>query len=774
MFSTLIHASLLNDATTDSFSVRSMGRGGAEVAEPYGAESLTSNPAGLAQRGSGIQYNNLDFESDELSENKATLFHRRSFGVGTYSIKNDDESVNVFNIGIARRSRNGVDWGLNYKTFDVDQLTDSVTYWSSDLGAIMHLNRQLDVGFVGKNIIGDEDRPYSSSFEAGILFKSKSKSFKLYSDLVSNKDDQYYSDSYVRYGFDYELSPDFTLRAGGDERYYTGGASFNLAFFSVDYAVKSPKYESDESVVALGVRLGRAKEPEAFRRRYAMFKPNSIAYIEIDGKLTSGYSTISLLGGRKIGSNDLLALIDKANDDVDCKGYLIRIKYLDGALTNIALVQEIRSQLQKGQLKGKKIYVFLDGIATMPSYYLASIADSIVMPPMGAISQLGIQFELLKFDDAMKKFGIDYKFIDSGKYKLSTSPFSPKLDLSQKLTIKSSLENIMAKVKSDVQESRSDDSINPAIYDGRIISAERAKEWGLIDHVGFWSDMKSIIGKDIKNKQDLELAGLGVYQDDSSYDYLWSPFNKIVVVEIDGPIQSGQNRADVLFGGVNTGADEIAAIFNALKKDVFLKGVILRVNSPGGSIIASDQILHSIQEFRLTTGKPVYASMGNIAASGGYYIAMGSDQIFANPATITGSIGVVSGFLNFSEFEKKWGISSESLSTGKYMDAYSPHQPISEDAIAMLHDYQQESYLHFKSLVQESRDLTDDEVTAVAQGQFMTGEEALSFGLVDQIGSYSDTVEAMEMDLGLSSSRLVVLGRPQQNNPFGFLKFLFN
>ena len=155
MFSTLIHASLLYDATTDSFSVRSMGRGGAEVAEPYGAESLTSNPAGLAQRGSGVQYNNLDFESDELSENKATLFHRRSFGVGTYSIKNDDESVNVFNIGIGRRSRNGVDWGLNYKTFDVDQESDSATYWSSDLGAIMHLNRQLDVGFVGKNIIGD-------------------------------------------------------------------------------------------------------------------------------------------------------------------------------------------------------------------------------------------------------------------------------------------------------------------------------------------------------------------------------------------------------------------------------------------------------------------------------------------------------------------------------------------------------------------------------------------------------------------------------------------
>ncbi|MEK9728271.1 MAG: signal peptide peptidase SppA, partial [Candidatus Margulisiibacteriota bacterium] len=457
----------------------------------------------------------------------------------------------------------------------------------------------------------------------------------------------------------------------------------------------------------------------------------------------------------------------------DCEGYLIRIKHLYGDLSYVALIQEIRSELSKGKQKGKKVYVYLDGYATLPSYYLASVSDIVVMPPMGAISQLGIQFELLKFEDAMKKFGIGYQFIQSGKYKVATSPLSPKLSLSQRLTIKNSLENIMSQVKNDIQVSRLD-PIDSSIYDGRIISAENAKRLGLIDEIAFWADMKDIIRDDIKNDSDLVLTSLGAFEDDQPIDYLWSSFNKIAIVEINGPIQSGRNQAGVIFGGVNTGADEISAIFEGLKRDPFLQGVILRVNSPGGSIIASDQILNAIQDFKEMTQKPVYASMGNIAASGGYYVAMGSDQIFANASTITGSIGVVTGFFNFSEFEKTWGISSETLSTGKYMDAFSPHQPISNDALAMFQSFQHESFTHFKSLVQSSRDLTDDEVNAIAQGQFMTGEEAHSVGLVDTIGSYSDAVKAMEDDLGLKSSRVVILGRPKQVNPFGFLQFLFN
>ncbi|MEK9728284.1 MAG: hypothetical protein VW397_09300, partial [Candidatus Margulisiibacteriota bacterium] len=305
-----------------SFSVRSMGRGGAAIAQPYGAESLASNPAGLAQKGSGLHYNSVDFENTHYTKNDALLYHRNSFGVGSWAIENNTNRVTAFNLGFANRNRNGVDWGLVYKSIDYEQNGISQSFWSSDLGVILHLNPAFDVGMVGKNILGKENRPFSSSFQGGFLYKNRDASLKIFSDVVADNDNTDYSDSYVRYGLDYDLTPDFTIRFGGDELYYTSGVSFDFSFLSFDYAVKSPKSNQSESVYALGVRLGRAREPEEFRRKYAMFKPNAIAYIEINGALTSGYSSISLLGGRKIGSNDIIQLINKANYDDDCEGYL--------------------------------------------------------------------------------------------------------------------------------------------------------------------------------------------------------------------------------------------------------------------------------------------------------------------------------------------------------------------------------------------------------------------------------------------------------------------
>ncbi|MGA0242174.1 MAG: signal peptide peptidase SppA, partial [Candidatus Marinamargulisbacteria bacterium] len=679
--------------------------------------------------------------------------------------------LNAWGVGFARRSRRGVDWGVSYKSYTHKQLQEKNTYWSSDLGAIVHLNSEVDIGVVGKNILGVDDRPYSPSMMAGFLVKHRKSSLNFYSDLVVNRGQGIYDTSYVRYGVDMALTPDFIVRAGGDHHYYTGGASFNVSFLAIDYAMRVPKTSQHESVVALGVQLGRSRNVNEFRKKYALFKPQSLAYFEIDGSLTSGDSSISLLGGKKVGSNDIIQLIENANQDSDCQGYVIRIKYLDGDLSHIGLVQEIRSELLKGQQKGKRVYVFLDGMASLPSYYLASMADYIVMPPMGAIAQLGIKFELLKFDGAMKKFGIDYHYIQSGKHKVATSPFSPGLRMSQRVTIQQSLETIMATVKQDVQAARST-PIDGNVYDGRILSAQRAKDLGLIDHIGFWSDMDRVVREQMKTKHDVVLTHLGAFRSNNTGAFL--SFNKVAVIEVNGPIRTGKNKVDILFGQRHTGADDIVAIFKRLRRDPFIKGVVLRVNSPGGTIVGADQIWHAMQEFKRITKKPVYASMGNIAASGGYYIVMGADQVFANPSTITGSIGVISGFLNIHEFEKKWGITSETLSTGKYMDATSLHQAISNDSLAMLHMYQYESYTHFQSLVQESRWLTDDEVTAVSQGQFMTGKEAHAMGLVDQLGSYSDTINALRGELNEPNAPVVVLGRPKTLSPFGWLQFLFD
>ena len=349
-----VSAMQLSDVVVDSTSIRAMGRGGAVVAAPYGADSLTTNPAGLAQQGSGVHYYNMDFEENVSNKSTSILYHRKSFGAGQWGFENNALDVNFFGLGYAKKSRNGLDWGFNYKTIDVKTTGETSRYWSSDLGLILHLNRSVDIGVVGENILGEKNRPFGSSLTSGVVIKSQRSGLKFFSDVVFDRDRSRYADSFVRYGVDALLSKDFTVRFGGDQRYLTAGVSFDFLFASVDYAIKAPKSDQDEQVVALGVRLGKAKAPAEFRRKYALFKPKALAYIQVDGSLTPGKSSISLLGGRKVGSNDLLRLIEKANHDDDCKGYILRVKNLSGELGNIAVIQEIRSELSKGKALGKK------------------------------------------------------------------------------------------------------------------------------------------------------------------------------------------------------------------------------------------------------------------------------------------------------------------------------------------------------------------------------------------------------------------------------------
>jgi protease-4 len=763
-------ANFLNDALLTSFSVSAMGRGGAEIAAPNASDSLISNPAGLAQSGTGLNYNNLDYFAGAPQQFNSTIYHRPSFGIGTWVFQQNSNIMNTFGVGVAKRSQNGVDWGVSYRNNSTKGLAKNTPFWVGDLGVLLHINRSIDIGVVGKNLIAPKSVDIFPTFKSGAVFKNQGSSFKFFTDIEQKNHNNHGPDVALSYGMDIALTPEFLVRFGANDTHYALGASFDLFSFSFDYAYQRPKTNKSHSMTAWGVRFGKSERSNDFRKKYALFKQNSFAFININGSLTGGYSSISLLGGKKIGADDLIQLIDNANNDPDCKGYLLRIESIDGGLVNIALVQEVRNELLKAKERGKVVIVYLDGWSPMASYYLGSVGDLVVMPPLGAIHQLGVQLDVLKFDDLLERFGIKYHSITSGKHKSATSPLTKKMSLSQKELIQGSLENVLSQLKTEINRSRNR-TLNRDIYDGRIMSAETAKSLGLIDRIAFWSDIPNVLKE---MRPDASITNIEAYIDNKSLNFLWPETNKIAIVEINGTIANGKNRSDVLFGGVQTGADDIDFIFDKLSKDPFIKGVILRINSPGGSVLAADQMLNAIIKFKSKSNKPVYASMGTVAASGGYYVALGSDQIFANGATLTGSIGVVSGFLNFYEFGKEWGITSQQLSTGKYMDAFSSTRPLSKDTESMIAAHQDESFRHFQSKVQKSRKLTDDELHAVAQGQLMTGEEAKSLGLVDELGSYIDAVDAMSTKLKINNPSIVVVGRPVTMPQFNLLKFLIN
>ena len=481
--------------------------------------------------------------------------------------------------------------------------------------------------------------------------------------------------------------------------------------------------------------------------------------------MVSGGPEISMFGGYRIGSNDLVSLIHEAARDETCKGFIVRIGQLNSSLGTLAAVQEIKAELKRAKMKGKKIIVFIEQWATLPEYYLATVADSIVMPELGTISHLGLKIELTKTIRFLEKFGFEEEVISTGEYKDAFTS-SQKLTKNDKKLIKEVLSTLYQQVLSDLQKERniSWDTIN-TYFDGRLISASEAKKIGLVDHIGYWESVKDVV-KTSLNSDDLEYSKSASIQNimnfvDTQKKQTWfSSFNRIAVIEVDGSIQSGANRTDALFGGKSTGADYFEKIVDIILDSYFLRGVIVRVNSPGGSLIASDRIYQAIE--RLKKKKiPVYVSMGVMATSGGYYVSMNADKIYANSNTITGSIGVISTYKNKVKFNDMFGFDVEEFKIGKYMSVFSPNHQLTDDEKKMLKAYQSEKYQFFVNKLKKNRGLSDAEVSSIAQGQLFTGSEAKDLKLIDEIGGLYDAVDDMSRAVKISGQPEIIYYRPK-------------
>ena len=234
--------------------------------------------------------------------------------------------------------------------------------------------------------------------------------------------------------------------------------------------------------------------------------------------------------------------------------------------------------------------------------------------------------------------------------------------------------------------------------------------------------------------------------------------NRIAVLEVDGVIGLGASQSDVLFGKASTGADDFDKIVDDLVKRRWIKGIVLRVNSPGGGALAADRMYNAINRLK-ESGKTVYTSMGNIAASGGYYVAVNSDRLYANMSTLTGSIGVISSHINFMALHQELGVKNDTLKTGKYMDIYSQSKPLSADERLILQHRSNFVYKTFVDKVKQNRLYTDTEVYNVAQGQIYTGSQALELNMIDEIGGFYDTVDDLATSLDIDNPELVYYRR---------------
>lgn len=755
------------DTLKGGIGIRSFSMGGASTAFADGDIATFYNPASLSVPGSKYRYENYDTNEDLNNVNDAHLFYRAPIGIGRWRKESlSGKSTEVTSIGYGNMSQNGVGWGINYKSIEADVGSGRDRAWGADFGTLIHMTPQFRVGVLAQDILSDGmEIPLTG--RVGGAWQNFNRTLTLSSDLVFHDRPNEKKDVKVHYGAEYFLTRGFSVRGGGYEDYLTGGIAVQLPWFGLEYAVLIPNEAEDENgvekenITMLGFNFGRGIKTRAMSSRKALFGNDAFVAFRVGGDLVSGKSEITLLSGAKVGSNDLLAAVHEAASTDSVKGFVIRIGQMNANLGSISLVQELRDELSRARRNGKQVVVYIENWASLPEYYLASVADKVVMPELGTISHLGVELEIKKSKRFLDKFGFEQNVIASGEFKGSLNGSSAPLSDDERAVVSEVIHSLHQQVIADIRKDRDLDweKVGP-VFDGRLISALDAKLLGLVDELGYWDSARQEVEVVLNTSSNVRIEPLAAYASPPKFGSVFSPFNRIAVIEVDGSINQGPNAQDAFIGGKSTGSDHIEQVLEIVRKDFSIKGVLIRVNSFGGSLLASDQIYTAIGKLK-ASGKRVYTSMGNVATSGGYYVALNSHKIFANPTTLTGSIGVISIFPNQAEFNDWLGFDVESIKTGEHMDMLSPNKKMTAKEKQMLKRYQAEKYNYFISKVSENRHLTSDEAVDVAQGQVFTGEQAKELKLVDELGNYFDAVDALAADVGIAGKPEVVVYRPQ-------------
>jgi protease IV len=460
-----------------------------------------------------------------------------------------------------------------------------------------------------------------------------------------------------------------------------------------------------------------------------------------------------------LGLKEILENITKAKEDDNIKGI-----YLDlfDMPSGMAVLVEIRNALADFKESGKFIYAY-GSMCSQKAYYVASVSDGVYMNPEGFLELRGLRSEIVFISGLLKKLGIEPQIMRHGKFKSATEPlFLEKMSDENRLQTLEYIQSMWESVSNDITTSRSIDRIQFQEITDKLLSQSLEQAYGLnlIDSLIYMDQFLSILAGElgVENVLEEHLIPLAKYNRAKvSQPSGQRSRNQIAVVFAEGEIVQGEGRMDMI------GGDKIARTLRNARLDEDVKAVVLRVNSPGGDGIASDIILREINLTRLE--KPVVVSMGNLATSGGYYIACGADKILAQPSTITGSIGVFGLVPNFEVFfNDKLGITFDGVGTNENSDFVSVTKPLpayQRETIQFIID---RFYDTFIAHVAKGRGMTIEQVDEIAQGRVWTGSDALRLGLVDQLGGLEDAI-VMAADLaGLDDYRTIDL--PEQKEPF--------
>ncbi|MDG1712056.1 MAG: signal peptide peptidase SppA [Flavobacteriaceae bacterium] len=448
-----------------------------------------------------------------------------------------------------------------------------------------------------------------------------------------------------------------------------------------------------------------------------------------------------------LGLPDILSAIDKARDNSSINGIRLRTDFISAGW---AQTRSIRNALNRFKESGKFIYAYGD-LYTQKGYYLASVSDSIFLNPVGILEFKGLASEVLYYKDFQEEYGVKMEVIRHGKYKSAVEPYlENEMSADNRYQIKTLLNDIWETVREEIGEARDlkSKTIDDIINNQRIVVPEDGVNETLIDALVYEDDFEESIktALEISSSQKTNLASIRQLNNASS-TYNTDIKDRIAVVFARGPIIYGEGTENMIAQGV------FVETLQELADDDWIKAVVLRVESPGGNALTSDLLWRAIEN--LKSKKPVFVSMGNVAASGGYYIAAGADQIYADPLSITGSIGVFASLPNIHGMTKKLGINAQTVETHQNALGYSFFQPLSETFKQRTIKSIENTYNTFKQRVIDGRGLTSAEVESIAQGRVWSGKQALNVGLVDHLGGLQDAIIAAAKAANIENYNIV-------------------
>ena len=516
--------------------------------------------------------------------------------------------------------------------------------------------------------------------------------------------------------------------------------------------------------VVIGIIVSSSSDAEE-----TTIKNNSVLKINFKGQIIDrGNDEIDIeniinQSEAKVGLNNILSSIEKAKKDDRIKGIYLNVENISAS---IATLEEIRNKLKEFKDSTNKFILSYSEVYGQSAYYISSVADEIYLHPQGMLELKGLAYQGMFFKNTLEKLEVEAQIIRHGKFKSAVEPFMlEKMSKSNRMQVSRFLTSLWGDLTKGMSEGRSlsQKEINSMAQNLLIQEADQALQYNLVDKLAFKDELvDSLKSKlNLTKDQKINFVSLNKYKDVSVKDKNTKySKNKIAVIYATGEINGGEGSPESI------GSEGLSKTIREAREDKNVKAIVLRVNSPGGSALASETILREMALAK--EAKPVIVSMGDVAASGGYYIACQADTIVANPTTITGSIGVFGVLMNAKEMmNNKLGITIDTVKTNKHADIGTIFRSLTSFERQIIQNSVENVYDTFIIRVSLGRNLSKEYVDSVGQGRVWTGRDALELGLVDVLGGLETAIEISSNMADLQDYRIVNL--PKQKDPIEVL-----